>query len=132
MNHRISVLVMLACALALFAGCIGQGRGVGGITIEEPDLSGPWYAGTVRDFQAPMAIGGESDPSGLILEARDSDQRIYLSMDGNPMHPSLKSYIGKQVRLRGNLRNVTAGGVETPRRTFPMLDVTTIRLWPIE
>jgi starvation-inducible outer membrane lipoprotein len=73
-----------------------------------------------------MAIGGETDPYGYILVGDDGFRRLYLAIDGDLRHSSLKAYRGQYVRVSGTLGSRSAGGVETPRRTFPVLNVTGI------
>lgn len=84
--------------------------------------------GTLRTFDGGVAIGGEADPSGFILETPGP-----LSLCGdNPLLPRPgrlyvsgdvpASLIGKEVRVRGVLSLLRVGGVETPAREFLQIE----------
>lgn len=82
------------------------------------------YEGVVRPFDPGFAIGGETDPGGFILEgaspAFPDAKRVYVRGGG------IEAYVGKKVRLQGDVSMIAAGGVETPRREFPVIDVRTV------
>lgn len=82
--------------------------------------------GAVQYHDAGMAIGGETDPYGYILKNNGRFDRLYLSRNGNLEADFFKKYAGEKVIVTGPLSTVTAGGVETPERTFPVLEVTRI------
>lgn len=81
--------------------------------------------GKVGYYGPRMAIGAEADPSGFILlECRwlsgaptFSYSRVYVkgAIDS--------SYLNKRVRITGALEKLSAGGVETPLRNFPMIEI---------
>ena len=81
--------------------------------------------GQLTYFTAPPAIGGECDPSGLVLQDANwiqgkpdwSFSRVYVD-DGD-----LDRFQGYHVRVEGTLDSTFAGGVETPRRKFPLIHV---------
>ena len=80
----------------------------------------PAVEGILEFFESGMAIGGEADPQGYILkdyhwvsgEPAFAYSRIYI--DG----PVDSSYLRKRVRVVGRPEMISAGGVETRKRTF--------------
>ena len=80
----------------------------------------PTVEGILEFFESGMAIGGEADPQGYILkgyqwvsgEPAFAYSRIYI--DG----PVDSSYLRKRVRVVGRPEMISAGGVETRKRTF--------------
>ncbi len=85
--------------------------------------------GTIVFYQAGPAIGGECDPSGYILqdfrwitgEPSYRYARVYLKDGQSP------SFAAQRVCIGGTLDSIMAGGVETPRRKFPLVHVTWIQ-----
>jgi hypothetical protein len=90
--------------------------------------AGEYFAffGTVQHHDPGVAIGGETDPAGYVLVGDHSYDRLYLSVDDRLDHPRLEAYLERRVRVRGPLGRVRAGGVETPERDFPVLEIETI------
>jgi len=84
--------------------------------------------GSLSYFQAPPAIGGETDPSGYIIanpkwisgEPNYAYARVYVS-NGEPI-----VYQSEQVRVTGTIDSIFAGGIETPRRKFPLVKISSI------
>ena len=89
----------------------------------------PVIEGTVQFFEGSLAIGGEGDPAGYILshpvwisgKPSYSFSRIYI----NQMVGS--SFVGKRVRIRGDLDVITVGGTESPRRSLPRMTVKNVQ-----
>jgi DNA-binding transcriptional ArsR family regulator len=86
--------------------------------------------GRLQLFQAPYAIGGEADPSGMILTEADNTTyyrelagkseggRVYVK--GVP-----DEYAGLKVSITAaGYELVTVGGVETPKRTFVVVNAS--------
>jgi hypothetical protein len=81
--------------------------------------------GTVGYFPPTVAIGGEADPSGLILtDCRWINgapsyeySRVYIK-DGVD-----SSFLRMRVRVSGAFDTLSAGGVETALRLFPLIKV---------
>ena len=94
----------------------------------DSNAQGAIVEGTLSYFEAPPAIGGETDPSGYVIlnqkwvsgEPNYTYARVYVS------NGALGLYQSKQVRITGTLDSVFAGGVETPRRQFPLVKATSI------
>jgi len=80
-------------------------------------------SGVVKYHDAGVAIGGETDPYGYILEGDHGFNRLYLSFKGSMDSDEFKSQLHKTVTVSGRLRYVEVGGVETPRRRFPVLEI---------
>jgi len=95
----------------------------------------PYYGqaiveGTVGYYPPTIAIGGEADPSGFILNeyrwvwntSSTVPSRLYIEgiVDS--------SYLNVRVRLSGQLTTLSAGGVETRLRHFPFLHVQTLQI----
>ncbi|MDP1675407.1 MAG: hypothetical protein Q8L88_00980 [Bacteroidota bacterium] len=84
--------------------------------------------GTVNYYIAPPAVGGETDPTGYIIanakwlsgEPKYLHGRVYIT-DGE-----LSAYVSKRVRVTGTIDSLTAGGVETPERKFPLIKAVSI------
>ncbi|KPK98342.1 MAG: hypothetical protein AMK75_07055 [Planctomycetes bacterium SM23_65] len=100
---------------------------------------------------ARVAIGGETDPYGYVLKGDHQQamhkyltcpgltkedrkklaplvgKRLYLRMDGSLSGHELKAYVGRKVHVTGTLDALSAGGVETPLRHFPVLDVVEMK-----
>jgi hypothetical protein len=86
--------------------------------------------GTVAYFPPTAAIGGESDPFGFILTAYHwvngapsfSHSRVYLrgAIDS--------SYLNMRVRASGRVEVLSAGGVETPLRHFPSVEIQRLEI----
>ena len=90
----------------------------------------PSVVGVVNFVPPTMAIGGEADPSGFILTN-------YHWISGQPTFPYSKiyidgqidsSYLGKRVQVTGKVETITAGGVETPKRTFLKIQSEQIKI----
>jgi hypothetical protein len=85
----------------------------------------PAVEGTVRYFPPTVAIGGEADPSGFILTDYQwinrapsfEYSRLYIK-DGVD-----SSFLGMRVRISGAVDTLSAGGVETALRLFPLIRV---------
>jgi hypothetical protein len=81
--------------------------------------------GTVGYFPPTVAIGGEADPSGFILtDCRWINgapsfvrSRVYVN-DGVD-----SSFLRMRVRVSGAWDTLSAGGVETAPRLFPLMKV---------
>lgn len=88
--------------------------------LSETKTTNPSVEGVVNFAQPTMAIGGEVDPSGFFLTnfrwiSGQPDflySRIYVEGQID------SSYLNKRVRVTGKTELITAGGVETPKRTF--------------
>ena len=122
---------------------------------EESELAdGLWLIGEVQYHDAGFAIGGETDPYGYILVGNHEETierylkqanlceeerkkiaslvylvpiRLYLRMDGLSEHLQIKRYKGRTVKVKSTLGMISAGGIETPLRHFPILNITDIR-----
>ena len=90
----------------------------------------PCVEGTVEYFAPRAAIGGEADPSGFIL-------RDYRWISGQPAFSYSRiyasgaldsSYLQKRVQVTGKVERITAGGVETPKRTFLRMETERIQI----
>ena len=96
---------------------------------ESTDKS-PTVEGILDFFESGMAIGGEADPAGYILkdyhwisgQPAFAYSRIYIE---GPVDPS---YVHKRVRVVGNPETISAGGVETRKRTFLRIRVRRITI----
>jgi hypothetical protein len=96
----------------------------------EPITGEATIEGTIEYYQAPPAIGGECDPDGYIIinpkwisgEPSYSYGRVYLK-DGQ-----ITNHVSQKVRIGGTLDSLFAGGVETPRRKFPLINVSGIQI----
>ena len=116
---------ILLCIL-MFAG-IKLGCSSNPIEIKN---TSPSVEGVVNFVPPTMAIGGEADPSGFILtncrwisgQPAFPYSRIYIDGQIN------SSYLEKRVRVTGNVETITAGGVETPKRTFLKIQVEQIKV----
>jgi hypothetical protein len=82
--------------------------------------------GDVEWFDGGVAIGGEADPTGYVLE-QTVYPRLYLRREGSLDHAAVTQNAGRRVEVRGDLGEITVGGVEMPRRTFKVLDLQSIR-----
>jgi hypothetical protein len=86
-------------------------------------------SGVLDYYNAPPAIGGESDPSGYILITNSTDNlfenRLYLDFSNVGEDIYRKSNLGRNILIEyDNIRIVGAGGIETPYRTFNFIIVT--------
>ncbi len=145
---RIEVPVLLVLAVAAF-GC-GR-RDVNDEVEPEEEVRDPdvvTLVGVVQFHRASPAIGGESDPTGYILTGDHASaveaalnatgtmpepgvqERIYLRRAGELDHRTLRMFVDKRIAITGRLDVVRAGGVETPERYFPVLDL--MQLEPVE
>jgi hypothetical protein len=96
----------------------------------EPISGEATLEGTIEYYQAPPAIGAECDPSGYIINNPKwisgapsySYGRVYLK-DGQ-----IINHVSQNVRIAGTLDSLFAGGVETPRRRFPLINVSGIQI----
>jgi len=139
--------------LLFLVGCGGNGDAEGGKGKQSvpPPAEGVWFTGVVRFHDAGVAIGGETDPNGYILKADHRaamqkhltnpaltkndrkklaplvDKRLYLRVKGSLTSDDLKPRLGSKVHVTGTLDVLSAGGVETPLRHFPVLDVVEIK-----
>ncbi|MFW6061615.1 MAG: hypothetical protein ACOC93_02285 [Planctomycetota bacterium] len=147
-------LLLAMLSLVLLAGCDDDNdfNRPGGNEMEPASLTGE-----IQLHDPGMAIGGETDPRGYILtgdHGRVARQqvdvpaeitpqerergypgliqwgRLYLRHDGSMTSDTLARQRGQQVRVRGTFGLVHAGGVETPARSFPVLNVRSIE--PVE
>ncbi|MFO7898583.1 MAG: hypothetical protein R6V58_05940, partial [Planctomycetota bacterium] len=142
-----ALFVVLALGLVA-AGCGGGDtdereprKGGGGGPKEAPEPGVVTLTGTVDFHQAGVAIGGETDPSGYILTGDHAGQveaslkkmgklpetglrdRVYLRRAGKLDHDRLEMLLNRKVKVTGKLDVVSAGGVETPTRHFPVLHI---------
>lgn len=89
-------------------------------------------AGYVHDFDAGAAIGGETDPYGWVLSPDRENREITLRRIAYLRHPggdaAFLPFAGRSCVVRGVLEKdaLSAGGVETPHRTFDVLRVSSI------
>lgn len=89
--------------------------------------------GYVHDFDAGMAIGGETDPYGWVLSPQRVNEELSLPriayLDAKDAGISLGDFAGRYCVIRGMLEAdaLTAGGVETVFRTFDLLRVIEIQ-----
>ena len=82
--------------------------------------------GTLRYFPSCPAIGGESDPAGYILDT-SSKGRTYLDFSGIDSEINIETLLNNTVILQYNDSYLlSAGGIETPFRTFTCLRVTSV------
>lgn len=90
-------------------------------------------SGYVHDFDGGVAIGGETDPYGWVLSPDKVNRPITLAriayLDAKASGIGLAAFAGRYCVLRGTLREdaLSAGGVETPHRTFDVLVVADVR-----
>lgn len=144
---RFAFVVVLALGLVA-AGCGGgdsedgkAGEGAGAGPKKAPKPGVVTLTGTVDFYQAGAAIGGETDPSGYILTGDHAGQveaslkktgkapetglrdRVYLRRAGKLDHDTLRMLLNNKIKVTGKLDVVSAGGVETPKRHFPVLDI---------
>lgn len=109
--------------------------------------------GTVEEFDPGMAIGGETEPAGYVLDGASADTilaylqqadippeerqrmdpqlitkapRLYLRHKGKLDHEALAEHEGDEVTVQGSLDVIFAGGVERPLMSFPVMDVVAI------
>lgn len=122
---RIELILAAAVLASIAVGC-ESGDEVG--ELDEVGLAPGQVVmtGTVRYHNAGMAIGGETDPYGTILADNGVYDRLYLRHNGSLESPAVKEFEGRRVEVAGTMDTVSAGGVETPRRTFPVLVVDRI------
>lgn len=122
---RLSMKKFLLCIL-MFAS-LKLGCSSSPIEIKNPS---PSVEGIVNFVPPTMAIGGEADPSGFILTN-------YHWISGQPAFPYSRiyidgqvasSYLEKRVRVTGKVETITAGGVETPKRTFIKIQSEQIKI----
>lgn len=90
-------------------------------------------AGYVHDFDAGMAIGGETDPYGWVLSPSRVNRPVVLPriayLDPGTSGISFADLAGRWCVVRGVLDEdaLPAGGVETPARAFDLLTVIEVR-----
>lgn len=90
-------------------------------------------AGYVQDFDAGVAIGGETDPYGWVLSPSRVNRPVVLPriayLDPGSSGISLADLAGRWCVIRGVLEEdaLHAGGVETPARAFDLLTVIEVR-----
>jgi hypothetical protein len=90
-------------------------------------------AGYVHDFDAGVAIGGETDPYGWVLSPSRVNRPVVLPriayLDAGTSGVSLADLAGRWCVIRGVLEEdaLHAGGVETPARSFDLLTVVEVR-----
>lgn len=110
-------IILLGFIAAFYAGC----------TPEQAVVEGK-----ADYYPITAAIGGEADPAGFILSDAQwisgkpdaSNSRIYLIGQVD------SSYLQKRIQVTGAARTVSAGGVETPRRIFPEVQVERVKVLP--
>lgn len=118
-----------------FDGLAKSYTGSGAQANEVPDVavteSGEvLLVGRLQLFQAPYAIGGEADPSGLILTEVDNTtyyQELAAKSEGGRVYVRgvPDTYAGLKVSITvGGYELVKAGGVETPERTFVVVNAS--------
>jgi hypothetical protein len=92
--------------------------------------------GYIHDFDAGYAIGGETDPYGWVVspDARNVPVSLRRTAYLEAAHPGIDfaRFAGVRCVLQGVLveDGLSAGGVETPYRTFDLLRVETIAKAP--
>lgn len=122
---RLALAVLVSVA-ALAAG--SAPRAVGG-----PDLTEVTFRGYVHDFNPGMWIGGESDPAGFVLSPQRANEEGSLPriayLDGQDAGIDLATFQRRFCIVHGMLEKdaLTAGGVETPSRSFDVLHVIDIQ-----
>lgn len=92
--------------------------------------------GYVHDYDAGYAIGGETDPSGWVVSPDPKNVPIglrriaYLEASGPDV--DFARFAGVRCVLQGELLEdaLSAGGVETPYRTFDLLRVESVAKAP--
>jgi len=130
------VMALATVFVALAAGCLSpMPSDTPGpvVLVPEVDAQGNGVVGVVRFHDAGLAIGGETDPHGYILEDSDLGRfegRVYLRINGDIDNQDFKGFEGKRARVRGRLGRISAGGVETPLRFFSVIDVSVIQEMP--
>lgn len=116
-------VILIALLLAGAIGC----------TKEQPTPVNNTMAvveGTVAYFPPTAAIGGESDPFGFTLTAYHwvhgtpsfSHSRVYLKGGID------SSYLNMRVRVAGQVEVLSAGGMETPLRHFPRIEIQQLEI----
>ena len=81
--------------------------------------------GNVVFFEGGMAIGGEAPPSGFALRT-DQYRHLYLRQHGQLEAQGVRALENELVRVTGRVGAIRVGGVETPLRFYPVLDIDTI------
>ncbi len=81
--------------------------------------------GNVVFFEGGMAIGGEAPPSGFALRT-DQYRHLYLRHHGQLESQAVRDLENQLVRVTGRVGAVRVGGVETPLRFYPVIDVDRI------
>lgn len=81
--------------------------------------------GNVVFFEGGMAIGGEAPPSGFTLRT-DQYRHLYLRQHGQLEAAAVRALEGELVRVKGRVGAIRVGGVETPLRFYPVLEIDTI------
>lgn len=118
-----SFLFLAAAALALSSPHASGAAGKGEVLL----------AGYVHDFDAGVAIGGETDPYGWVLSPSRVNRPVSLPriayLDPGTSGVALADLAGRWCVFRGVLEEdaLHAGGVETPARAFDLLTVIEVR-----
>jgi hypothetical protein len=124
MKGLVRVLVLGAAAIAA-AGLPASGAAGPGEVL---------LAGFVHDFDAGIAIGGETDPAGWVLSPSRVNRPLDLPriayLNAGESGISFPDLAGRWCVVRGVLEEdaLKAGGVETPARAFDLLTVIEARV----
>lgn len=157
MNYAFTLSIGIGVLLILAVGYLGYtawaspgsefdglaksytGSGAQANEIPAPTLregTGSVLTGRLQRFQAPYAIGGESDPSGVILTEADNTS-YYRELASNSTGGRIyvrgvpDNYVGLKVSITvSGYELLRAGGVETPARTFVAVNATSVE--PLE
>ena len=119
-------LVALAAALAGSVSPVAAGPAGFEVTL----------SGYIHDFDPGMVIGGETDPVGFVLSPQRVNRPLTLPrisyLEAKDAGIALSDLAGRYCRVHGLLEagGLSAGGVETPFRTFDLLHVLDVTSTP--
>ena len=71
--------------------------------------------GKVEFHEAGVAIGGETDPEGYVINHKKY-KRVYLRLNGSLTDKNIKLFKGTIVIVKGAMSEITAGGVGNLKR----------------
>jgi len=103
---------------------------------EAADPAEVTLVGYVHDFDPGMAIGGETDPDGWVLSPDARNRPVTLRriayLETAIPEIDFARFAGVRCVVQGTLHEdaLSAGGVETPYRTFDLLRVTSLEKAP--
>lgn len=120
--------VFLTVALLASAGCgedqAEKARNLPGVgDLADADGAEVEIEGVVAMHDGGMAIGGEADPTGYVLQRQNRFDRLYLRMKDDLKSDEVGRFQGRRVLAAGTLGTITVGGTETEQRSFRVLDL---------